>query len=34
MNPRWSERQQAMLREMGVTLWLPPQAGEIGRAHV
>lgn len=25
MSARWSDRQQAMLREMGVTLWLPPQ---------
>lgn len=28
MNARWSERQQAMLREMGVTLWLPPVPAE------
>ena len=25
MSARWSDRQQALLREMGVTLWLPPQ---------
>ncbi|MFM2348463.1 MAG: hypothetical protein RL654_3216 [Pseudomonadota bacterium] len=28
MSARWSDRQQAMLREMGVTLWLPPEAGD------
>ncbi|MGR6804975.1 uracil-DNA glycosylase [Sphaerotilus natans] len=28
MSVRWSERQQAMLREMGVTLWLPPVPAE------
>jgi DNA polymerase len=28
MSARWSERQQAMLREMGVTLWLPPAPAE------
>ncbi|MDQ5896909.1 MAG: uracil-DNA glycosylase [Pseudomonadota bacterium] len=29
MSARWSERQQAMLREMGVTLWLPPQTDGV-----
>ena len=29
MSARWSDRQQAMLREMGVTLWLPPQTDAI-----
>lgn len=28
MSARWSERQQAMLREMGVTLWLPSAPAE------
>lgn len=29
MSARWSDRQQAMLREMGVTLWLPPAPAEV-----
>ena len=29
MSARWSDRQQAMLREMGVTLWLPPTPAEV-----
>ena len=29
MSARWSDRQQAMLREMGVTLWLPPAPVEV-----
>ena len=29
MSARWSDRQQAMLREMGVTLWLPPTPAEM-----
>jgi DNA polymerase len=29
---RWSDRQQAMLREMGLRLWLPPQRVEPGAA--